>query len=102
MPYQLKSPAFAAGERIPARHTCEGDDISPALEWSGVPAGTQELALICDDPDAPRAEPFVHWVAYGISGSTTSLPENTGRGPRAPVKQGKNDFGKLGYDGPAP
>src|ERR1051325_11526598 len=75
MSIRLTSPAFKDGERIPAGFTGDGVDVSPALEWSDLPHGTQELALICDDPDAPRAEPWVHWVLYSIPVSTSGLLE---------------------------
>lgn len=98
---QLTSTAFESGERIPDRHTCEGDDVSPALNWTNAPEGTQEFALICHDPDAPLIKPatygFVHWVLYGIPGIASGLPEGI-----ADYVQGYNDFGNAGYGGPAP
>ncbi len=98
---QLTSSAFSDGEGIPARHTCEGEDISPSLRWTDVPEGTREFALICHDPDAPLIKPgnfgYVHWVLYGIPGSAAELPEGV-----AAHTSGTNDFGKLGYGGPAP
>ena len=98
---QLTSTAFADGERIPALHTCEGDDDSPPLRWTDVPEGTHEFALICHDPDAPLIKPasygFVHWVLYGIPGSVSELPEAV-----AGYTLGMNDFGSRRYGGPAP
>ncbi len=98
---QLTSAAFESGARIPGRHTCEGDDVSPALSWTNVPEGTREFALICHDPDAPLIKPatygFVHWVLYGIPGTVSELPEGV-----ADYLQGGNDFGNAGYGGPAP
>jgi Raf kinase inhibitor-like YbhB/YbcL family protein len=105
MPIPLESPAFANGEVIPKKHTGEGEDVSPELRWSGVPAGTRELALVCDDPDAPRAEPWVHWVLYGLAPTVSELPEDiatdaTLAQPKA--CQGVTDFGRVGYGGPMP
>jgi len=98
---QLTSTAFATGERIPDRHTCNGEDVSPVLQWSNVPDGTREFAVICHDPDAPLIKPatygFVHWVLYGIPGTVSELPEGV-----ADYIQGGNDFGNVGYGGPAP
>lgn len=103
---ELKSPAFSDGGDIPKQHTGEGTDTSPPLEWAGVPAGTKELALLCDDPDAPTARPWVHWVVYGISPELWGLPEaipargNLSNGP--PVRQGENSWPRVGYNGPLP
>jgi len=94
----VHSSAFAPGTKIPAKYTGEGEDVSPPLEWTGVPAAAKELVLVCDDPDAPRAEPWVHWVAYKIPVSQTGLPEGAGSGFVA----GRNDFGKNAYGGPMP
>ncbi|MHC4236074.1 MAG: YbhB/YbcL family Raf kinase inhibitor-like protein, partial [Planctomycetota bacterium] len=71
----IQSPAFGHNEAMPQRFTGDGADMSPALTWSDLPAGTRELALICDDPDAPRPEPWVHWVIYKVPASATGLPE---------------------------
>ena len=106
MAITITSASFVANSVIPKKHTGEADDTSPPLAWSGVPNGTRELALICDDPDAPRTEPWVHWVIYGISPGTQSLPEAVP--PRENLQepqgacQGLNDFGKPGYGGPMP
>ena len=106
MAIHLESPAFRSGEAIPRKHTGEGPDVSPPLQWSGLPEGTQELALVCDDPDAPRAEPWVHWVLYGLPGGTPGLPEGIPAEATLappPARQGRNDFdGALGYGGPMP
>lgn len=97
MAIQLTSSAFTEGSIIPKKYTCDGEDISPALEWSSVPPGTLSLALIVDDPDAPIGT-FVHWVLYDIPADATGLPEGvTGTGT-----QGKSGFGKTGYGGPCP
>lgn len=97
----LTSAAFEPGGRIPARHTGEAEDVSPALSWSDVPDGTQSFALICHDPDAPLVKPgtygFVHWVAYGIPGSVRELAEGADG-----YEKGVNDFGNAGYGGPMP
>lgn len=92
----ITSEAFADGERIPERHTCEGDDLSPPLSWSGLPEDTASLALICDDPDAPSGT-FVHWVAWGIDPGAGGL----GEGEVAP-REGTTGFGASGYGGPCP
>jgi len=103
MGFELKSSAFAPGGDIPKKHTCDGPDVSPALAWVSPPAGTKALALVCEDRDAP-AGLWVHWVLWGIPGSATSLPE--GVKPDATLsdgsRQGRNDFGKLGHNGPCP
>lgn len=106
MTLKIESPAFAAGAVIPARFTGDGEDVSPPLKWSGLPAGVKEVALVCDDPDAPTPQPWVHWVIYGIPATAAGLPENVDKSasPAAPAgaAQGKNSWSKLGYGGPAP
>ena len=109
MSVKVTSSAFAEGEQIPKKYTGEGQDVSPPLVWSDLPAGTQELALICDDPDAPTEEPWVHWVIYKIPTSLTGLPEGIARLLRlktpAGVLQGLNSWSKgqnIGYRGPMP
>ena len=104
MPLGISSPAFKDGERIPARYTADGQDISPALEWNGVPEGTAGLALIVHDPDAPGPEGFTHWVIFNLPPSAAGLPENMPRRERLEngVIQGKNDGGGTGYMGPSP
>jgi Raf kinase inhibitor-like YbhB/YbcL family protein len=98
----IRSPAFADGAAIPRQFTCEGDDLSPPVEWSGLPPGTQSLVLLCDDPDAP-AGTWHHWAAYDIPTNSTGLPEGAGKGRGAKgLKQGVNDFGRVGYGGPCP
>jgi len=103
----LHSSAFADHGAIPARYTCEGDDISPPLEWGAPPAGTQSLALVVDDPDAPDpAAPrrtWVHWVVYDLPATATSLAEGAARGGLpAGARDGKNDWGRRGWGGPCP
>ena len=109
MAIQLTSTAFGEGERIPAKHTGEGEDVSPPLAWSGVPEGTKELALICDDPDAPTPQPWVHWVIYKIPADCRGLPEGVAKTPRleepAAAIQGANSWPSgqtIGYRGPMP
>jgi Raf kinase inhibitor-like YbhB/YbcL family protein len=94
--FTLSSSAFEPGAAIPRRHTCDGEDLSPALAWSGVPEGTRSLALVVDDPDAP-GRTFLHWLAWGLEPEAGSLVE----GEAAPV-EGTNDFGSTGYRGPCP
>ncbi|MFM9025656.1 MAG: YbhB/YbcL family Raf kinase inhibitor-like protein [Planctomycetaceae bacterium] len=107
MPLVLASPAFAAGESIPRRYTCEGDDLSPPLEWEGVPEGTRSLALVVDDPDVPDpAAPkrtWVHWVVYNLPAECTGLAEGVG-GDDLPAGtvEGTNDWKRIGYGGPCP
>ncbi len=103
MSLSMKSPAFADGDPIPKKHSCQGEDVSPALTWDGVPAEAKIIALIVDDPDAPGGS-WVHWLAYNIPPSSQGLPEAV---PAQKVgeegmKQGRNDFGRIGYGGPCP
>lgn len=104
---QLTSPAFETGGRIPATYTCDGQDLSPPLSWSALPDGTASLALIVEDPDAPDpAAPkqvWVHWIAYNIPLSPSSLPEGLGnRPPGLPMRYATTDAGTTGYHGPCP
>ena len=94
---KLSSPAFSHHERIPSRHAKDGEDVAPALAWSGVPEGTEAFAVVVHDPDAPLVDGFTHWVAYGIDGDATGLPEGGG----GDVVHGINSFGEEGYGGPA-
>lgn len=99
----ITSSAFKEGEMIPSKYTCDGDDISPQLYWSGVPENTKSFALINDDPDAPAGD-WVHWIIFNIPGSVNELAEKI---PSDKIldngtKQGTNDFGKIGYGGPCP
>ncbi len=100
---QIKSSAFKNGARIPAKHTCDGVDVSPRLEWGKLPAGTKYLALICDDPDAPMGT-WVHWVLYDVPASAGGLPEKLPplKELADGTKQGMNDFRAIGYGGPCP
>lgn len=96
---QLTSPAFKHNEMIPEKYTCEGDNISPKLEWTGAPAGTKSFALIVQDPDALE-KVWVHWILFNIPSTTTYLPENAVMGR---FTTGSNDFnGAQTYSGPCP
>jgi Raf kinase inhibitor-like YbhB/YbcL family protein len=99
----LKSNVFSEGGMIPARYTCDGEDVSPHLTWSGVPEGTRSFAVICDDPDAP-AGTWVHWVLYDLPPAVTELPDQVApvRSPPVGGSQGTNDFKRIGYGGPCP
>ena len=100
---KLTSDAFAEGTDIPEQFTCDGDDVSPALAWSGVPRGTQSIALIADDPDAPGGT-WVHWVLFGVPRNASELEEAMPSGGVTALgaKHGKNSFGKRAYGGPCP
>jgi hypothetical protein len=100
---KLASTAFKEGEAIPRGYTCDGANVSPPLEWTGVPKTAKTIAIIADDPDAP-AGIWVHWVLYNLPADGLGLIENT---PQTETLngggvQGKNDFGKIGYGGPCP
>ena len=94
----VSSPAFAAGVAIPRRFTCEGENLSPPLGWSGVPTGTVEVALVVDDPDAPRGT-YVHWVVVGIEPDRAELAEGT---VPPGARQLRNSAGTATYTGPCP
>ena len=100
---ELASSDFRHGERIPERFTCDGEDLSPALAWHGVPVETRSFALICDDPDAPRGT-WVHWLLYNLPAEAAELGAGVPRLPELPSKarQGINDGGDVGYGGPCP
>ena len=103
MKISVTSSAFKEGEMIPGKYTCDGDDMSPSIDWSGIPTEAKSVAMISDDPDAPRGT-WVHWVIYNIPPQAKGLPENV------PSKeslengaiQGINDSHKTGYGGPCP
>ena len=104
---QLTSPSFGHMQSIPKKFTCDGDDLSPELRWSGLPEGTKSLALVVDDPDAPDpAKPkmtWVHWVLYNIPPTTDRLPEGVSSDALpAGTLQGLNDWKRTGYGGPCP
>jgi Raf kinase inhibitor-like YbhB/YbcL family protein len=103
MAIKITSTAFTEGSMIPKRYTCDAEDVSPDLAWTGVPKGTKSLALICDDPDAPMGT-WVHWVLFDLPPDISALhaeipPEKTLKNG---ARHGKNDFGRFGYGGPCP
>jgi Raf kinase inhibitor-like YbhB/YbcL family protein len=105
--FEIHSSAFGNGQPIPARYTCEGDDISPPLAWSGAPEGTESYAVLVDDPDAPDpAAPkrlYLHWVRYGIPASVTELGEGAGNdAPTQGAQDLRNDGKVAGWSGPCP
>ncbi len=108
MAIEVTSTAFGHCQPIPKGHSGEGADVSPPISWSGLPEGTQELVLICDDPDAPTAEPWVHWVIYKIPATLSDLPEGIERKARLKqppgLLQGRNSWPSqnVGYRGPMP
>jgi Raf kinase inhibitor-like YbhB/YbcL family protein len=95
---QLRSPSFGDHQPIPARHAKDHANLSPALEWSGVPQEAVELAVLCEDPDAPSGT-FTHWVLAGLQPTAPGLAD--GEHPAGAV-EGRNDFGEEGYSGPLP
>jgi len=100
---EIESSAFDEGAFIPRKYTCDGNNISPPLEWSLIPDGTKAFALICDDPDAPMGT-WIHWVLFNLPGNINELSENIPPldALENGAKQGKNDFRKIGYGGPCP
>lgn len=103
MALTVSSSAFQEGDKIPAKYTCEGQDVSPPLAWSEPPAGTRSLALIVDDPDAPGGV-FTHWLLFNIPPDSRELPEAvpTQAELASGALQGQTDFGRTGYGGPCP
>ncbi len=103
MTMQVSSPAFAEGANIPVKYTADGDDRSPELRWGGIPPDTKSFALIGEDPDAPRGT-WTHWVLFNVPADRTTLAEGVPAEKELPggARQGKNDFGKIGYGGPDP
>ena len=104
MSFAIRSPAFSDGKEVPVRHTCEGDDVSPPLEWTDPPKGTKSLALIVDDPDAPDPKAprmtWVHWVVYRLPPAAGALPEGA-RESALPgeARFGLNDWKRAAYGG---
>jgi Raf kinase inhibitor-like YbhB/YbcL family protein len=98
---KLVSSNFENGREIPGRHSKDGGNVSPALTWSGVPDQTRSLALVVDDPDAPKGA-FVHWLLCGLSPTSNGLPEGAGSNPPGGARGGRNGFGERGYSGPKP
>lgn len=106
-PLVLTSASFANEGMIPPRHTCDGDDLSPQLQWAGIPANTLSLALVMDDPDAPDpkapVQTWVHWVLYNIPPQAHELIEGVAAAKLPPgTLQGLNDWRRTGYGGPCP
>lgn len=107
MPFAIKTPAFADQAVIPKKFTADGDDVSPKLEWSGVPDGTHSFAIIMDDPDAPPGT-WVHWVLYDLPGTLNGLPEGVAKdetiegGGKHGLCWGVDDYNRVGYFGPSP
>jgi Raf kinase inhibitor-like YbhB/YbcL family protein len=99
----LESAAFADGQTIPRRHTCDGEDVSPPLAWREVPDGTEAFTLIVSDPDAPKGT-WLHWVVLDLPGSATALPEGASGSGTLPggVTEGLNGWGRPGWGGPCP
>lgn len=102
--FQLTSSAFQNEGNIPAKFTCEGENVSPELSWQGAPAATKAFALVLHDPDAPRADGYTHWVVYNIPAGVDHISENAPRRGKLPHGgvQGNNDSGSAGYTGPCP
>ena len=103
MTLELSSTAFRNGETIPKQFTADGRNVSPPLKWAEPPAGTRSLSLICEDPDAPRGT-FTHWVLFNLPADARELSEDipNERTLKDGARQGTNDFGKVGFGGPAP
>ena len=103
MSLEITRPAFQEGGEVPPRHTADGPDVSPEISWGSAPEGTKSFAIICDDPDAP-AGTWVHWVIWGIPAGESGLKEGVPKDETlaSGARQGKNDFGRTGYGGPAP
>jgi Raf kinase inhibitor-like YbhB/YbcL family protein len=104
--FKLETTSFKKGGDIPAKYTCSGEDISPALSWSDPPAGTQGFALIVDDPDAPGGT-FTHWIVVNMKPEARELPEGINESgdlleSRSGGRQDPNDFGRAAYNGPCP
>lgn len=101
--FSLTSSGFKQGDSIPSKYTCDGEDVSPQLFWGTAPYSTKTIALIVDDPDAP-AGIFTHWVLFNLPDNKTGLPEGVPKIDRLVGGgiQGKNDFGRIGYNGPCP
>ena len=103
MQLAISSPAFSNGGSIPKKFTCDGPDVSPQLAWSESAAATKSFALLVDDPDAPVGN-WNHWTAWNLPATAHGLPEGVSQDARLAdgTEQGRNDFGKTGYNGPCP
>ena len=103
MAFAISSASFQNGGDIPKKFTCDGADISPELQWTSPPSGSQSFAVIADDPDAP-AGTWTHWLLFDLPAQTSSLPEGVSKVDELPTggRQGRNDFHRIGYGGPCP
>jgi Raf kinase inhibitor-like YbhB/YbcL family protein len=103
MSIKLSSPVFDQGDFIPKKYTCDSLNISPPLEWEGTPPTTKTLAIICEDPDETE-KVWTHWIIFNLPAQLNKLHEEMpiSGSLEAGIKQGKNDFGRIGYDGPRP
>jgi len=103
MVFSISSSSFQNGSDIPKKFTCDGADVSPELSWTQPPAGTQSFALIADDPDAPSGT-WTHWILFNLPATTSTLAEGVNKIDELPggERQGRNDFHKIGYNGPCP
>lgn len=103
MAFTIKSDAFQDGSPIPAEYSCDGRDISPPLKWQDAPSGTKSFVLVVEDPDAPVGT-FIHWVVYDMPATRQNLPQDLPKTGELEdgTKQGRNDFGRIGYGGPCP
>lgn len=103
MSFKLSSPSFSNGGNIEKKFTCDGADVSPQLVWSEAPSGAKALALLLDDPDAPVGN-WNHWAMWNVPVTSRGVPEGLSKNARLPdgSEQGRNDFRKLGYNGPCP
>ncbi|RMD46073.1 MAG: YbhB/YbcL family Raf kinase inhibitor-like protein [Aquificota bacterium] len=100
--FKITSPAFKYGDFIPVKYTCDGKDLSPPLQWENTPKGTKSFVLIVEDPDAPMGT-FTHWIVYDIPALSTGIAEDFPKKIEVKgIKQGINDFGRVGYGGPCP
>lgn len=106
MSLEITSPAFDSGETIPTEYTCEGQNVSPPLSWHGIPEQTDNLVLLCDDPDAQPGPsgPFTHWVLYNLPADVKKIPEgfSSEKESAGMGTKGKNSFGNTNYEGPCP
>lgn len=105
MAFEISSNAFEHGEEIPSKYTCDGENISPPLRWSGVPEQAKSLVLIFDDPDSDMTNPFGHWVLFDIPPDVTEIPEDYASQKNTltwDAKEGYNSFVEKGYGGPCP
>ncbi len=98
---QVESTAFATGDAVPRRYTCDGEDISPPLRWRGAPADTRSFAIVCKDPDAPTGT-FYHWGLYNLAAEITETPERYIPRDKGRIRHAFNDFQERRYGGPCP